>query len=168
MNPRGLLIAYEEDLILPVVSDLDPFLMGSRGLAFEPLPAEQLDLVRWCVENIEGVLQQPSSASWMKRWLEVLKREVRRMQSACNQGCTCTQTRACTQACRQACASMQSGCNQACARMQSACNQHAIRRAPGCTQSSPVEDEVARAQIPCTPARSPAGSPPDPLRIRIC
>ena len=37
MNPRGLLVAYEEEQILPVVSDFDPFLIGTRGVSFKTL-----------------------------------------------------------------------------------------------------------------------------------
>jgi hypothetical protein len=53
MNPRGLLIAYEEDEVKPVASDLDAFLIGSRGVDFEPLPDDQCELVRWLFKNIE-------------------------------------------------------------------------------------------------------------------
>jgi len=75
MNPRGLLIAYEEDEVKPVASDLDAFLIGSRGVDFEPLPDDQCELVRWLFKNIEGVLADPQPAGWTKRWLEVLKKE---------------------------------------------------------------------------------------------
>jgi hypothetical protein len=49
-NPRGLLLAYEEVTphrqVKPVVSDLDAFLVGARGTQhFEPLPAEQVELL---------------------------------------------------------------------------------------------------------------------------
>ena len=49
MNPRGLLIAYEEEQVRPVASDLDAFLIGSKGVSFEPLPNEQVALIDWCV-----------------------------------------------------------------------------------------------------------------------
>lgn len=79
MNPRGLLVAYEEDQVRPVASDMDAFLMGSKGLDFQPLPSEQVDLVNWLLDNIdERVLAQPNSAPWTKRWLEVLKAEAKR------------------------------------------------------------------------------------------
>lgn len=42
MNPRGLLIAYEEGQVNPVCSDFDCFLIGSKGVSFEPLPDEQV------------------------------------------------------------------------------------------------------------------------------
>lgn len=111
MNPRGLLMAYEElrdvkkfskdqgiamrgltaeeedatgapkvvakeHVVLPVASDLDAFLIGSKGMTYSPLPPEQVDLTRWAVKQIEGVLDAPvAGASWTRRWLDVLKRE---------------------------------------------------------------------------------------------
>jgi len=78
MNPRGLLVAYEEAGVKPVASDFDGFLLGSRGMDFAPLPEEQVKLVHWTIDNIEGVLQEPSPAGWTKRWLEVLKREAQK------------------------------------------------------------------------------------------
>ena len=59
MNPRGLLIAYEEKTphqVKPVVSDLDCFLVGAKGKDFNRLPAEQIKLVGWELENIEAML----------------------------------------------------------------------------------------------------------------
>ena len=32
MNPRGLLVAYEEDTVKPVASDLDAFCFGSQNM----------------------------------------------------------------------------------------------------------------------------------------
>lgn len=43
LNPCGLLVAYEEDgRVCPVASDIDAFTIGSRGVRFEPLPADQV------------------------------------------------------------------------------------------------------------------------------
>jgi len=77
MNPRGLLIAHEEPIgVRPVASDIDAFLIGSRGMPAGPaLPEEQLSLVRWCMTNVERVLNEPKAQGWTKRWLEVLKLE---------------------------------------------------------------------------------------------
>jgi len=75
MNPRGLLVAYEEDVVKPVASDLDAFLVGSKNMSFDSLPQDQVDLVQWLVGNLEGVLSDPQPAGWMTRWLEVLKTE---------------------------------------------------------------------------------------------
>lgn len=77
LDPRGLIMAYEEDgRVLPVVSDFDCFTMGSRNMSYEaPLPEEQLKLLDWCVKQVESVLdkQTDSPRSWTSCWLEVLK-----------------------------------------------------------------------------------------------
>ena len=80
MSPRTLVVAYEEKTgdtgrVLPVVSDFDCFTVGTRGVKFDqPLPPDQIELVKWTVTNIESVLDQPVSAdTWTKRWLEILK-----------------------------------------------------------------------------------------------
>lgn len=78
LNPRGLLVALEEEeleKVNPVASDFDAFLVGSRGVNFEPLPPDQVQLVRWLIGNIEGVLAESGSDPWMKRWLQVLQKE---------------------------------------------------------------------------------------------
>merc|ERR1712232_324627 len=75
MNPRGLLVAYEEEQVLPVVSDFDPFLIGTRGVTFKTLPHDQVSLVRWCLAMIEEVLGDPQPLPWTSRWLQVLKKE---------------------------------------------------------------------------------------------
>ena len=77
MNPRRLLMAHEESSgIRPVASDLDAFLIGSRGLAFDaPLAAEQQQLVHWQLNQMETILGTPRAQGWTKRWLEVLKTE---------------------------------------------------------------------------------------------
>lgn len=75
MDPRTLLVSYEEQgRVLPVVSDFDCFLTGTRGVTYEkPLPTEQVDMLNWCVTNIEETLDEPKTASWSGRWLDVLK-----------------------------------------------------------------------------------------------
>ena len=75
MNPRRLLIAHvSPESVKPVASDIDAFLIGSKGMKFhEPLPAEQCELLDWCLSNVESVLQSPGPQGWTKRWLEVLK-----------------------------------------------------------------------------------------------
>ena len=42
MNPRGLLLAYAEETVKPVASDVDAFLVGSRGMTHVKLPPEQV------------------------------------------------------------------------------------------------------------------------------
>lgn len=58
MDPRGLIMAYEENRrVLPVVSDFDCFTVGTRGVEYErELPSEQADLVSWEVNQIEAIL----------------------------------------------------------------------------------------------------------------
>lgn len=78
MDPRGLVMAYEEcGRVLPVVSDFDCFTMGSKNVGYVPLADDQLELLNWCISNIEEVLKtQDKSAkntSWTDRWLQVLK-----------------------------------------------------------------------------------------------
>ena len=60
--------------VLPVVSDFDAFLVGSRGMAFEPLPDDQVETLTWCVTEIEGILNESRDKGWCERWLEVLKK----------------------------------------------------------------------------------------------
>lgn len=76
MNPRGLLIAYAEQFVKPVVSDFDTFLVASKGMVYpEPLPPEQAALISWCLEHAENIFNNPGQAGWTSRWLEVLKME---------------------------------------------------------------------------------------------
>ncbi|KAI2492719.1 hypothetical protein MHU86_21826 [Fragilaria crotonensis] len=76
MDARNLLVAYEEDQkVVPVVSDFDCFLVGTKGVAYDkPIPDDQLKLVDWCLTKIEAILDAPPKpSSWTERWLEVLK-----------------------------------------------------------------------------------------------
>mmetsp|Transcript_107677 Transcript_107677/g.195930 ORF Transcript_107677/g.195930 Transcript_107677/m.195930 type:complete len:1208 (+) Transcript_107677:133-3756(+) len=75
MNPRGLLIAYAEKSVKPVVSDFDAFLVASRNMRYKRLPHDQADLVNWCLTHVEEVLASPGQDSWTTRWLEVLREE---------------------------------------------------------------------------------------------
>lgn len=73
------LVAYEEyGRVKPVVSDFDCFLTGTRGVKYQqPIPKEQIDLVKWSVDNIGDVLdeQEPQSKKgWMETWFGVLKK----------------------------------------------------------------------------------------------
>lgn len=73
MNPHGLLIAYAEATVKPVVSDFDTFTVGSRGMTYKRLHPEQADLAMWALKHTEQLLRKPSLSSWTSRWLEVLK-----------------------------------------------------------------------------------------------
>eukprot|EP00929_Paragymnodinium_shiwhaense_P023222 TRINITY_DN14595_c2_g4_i1.p1 TRINITY_DN14595_c2_g4~~TRINITY_DN14595_c2_g4_i1.p1 ORF type:complete len:1302 (-),score=284.36 TRINITY_DN14595_c2_g4_i1:71-3976(-) len=75
LNPRGLLIAYAEGTVKPVVSDFDAFLIGSRGMQYETLPEQQQKLVLWTLKMTEHILSTPTEATWTTRWLQGLKRE---------------------------------------------------------------------------------------------
>ena len=75
-DARMLLMAYEEEgKVTSVVSDFDCFLIGSRNFSYEaPLPREQLELLDWCVSQVEWILETHTEAeSWTARWLEILK-----------------------------------------------------------------------------------------------
>lgn len=73
LNPHGLLIAYAETTVKPVVSDFDTFTVGSRGMAYSRLPNDQADLAMWALRHTEQLLRKPLASSWTSRWLEVLK-----------------------------------------------------------------------------------------------
>eukprot|EP00928_Gymnodinium_smaydae_P030754 TRINITY_DN2277_c0_g4_i2.p1 TRINITY_DN2277_c0_g4~~TRINITY_DN2277_c0_g4_i2.p1 ORF type:complete len:369 (-),score=57.44 TRINITY_DN2277_c0_g4_i2:758-1810(-) len=75
MNSHGLLIAYAEQTVKPVVSDFDTFLVGSRGMAYSELPDEQRNLAIWAVDKTKGILDIKRDASWTSQWLEILERE---------------------------------------------------------------------------------------------
>lgn len=63
----------------PVVSDFDCFLTGTRGVTYkQPLPTDQVDLVKWSVDNISDVLDDQvatkSEKGWMETWFGVLRK----------------------------------------------------------------------------------------------
>merc|ERR1719203_2756173 len=59
MNSHGLLMAYAEATVKPVVSDFDTFTVGSRNMKYDSLPPEQQDAARWCLGCTEKVIKQP-------------------------------------------------------------------------------------------------------------
>lgn len=73
-NPHGLLIAYAETSVKPVVSDFDTFLVGSRGMKYDNLATEQTKLQMWALDNTRDILETPAPGSWTTRWLEVIKK----------------------------------------------------------------------------------------------
>lgn len=78
MNAKDIVVAYEENnRVLPVVSDFDCFLVGTRAVSYEePIPEKQVKLVDWCCDNVEKILDgfnRPES--WTERWLTVLKED---------------------------------------------------------------------------------------------
>lgn len=75
--PLGLLMAYEENMkVMPVVSDFDSFLLGTRGVNYhEPLGTQELSMLNMCLNEIEGILATPKEgSSWTQRWLDVKKK----------------------------------------------------------------------------------------------
>lgn len=72
MNPRGLLIAYAEKYVKPVVSDFDTFLVGSQGMLYEKLPQEQVDLVNWVLDETLNIQKTKDDRPWMTRWFDVV------------------------------------------------------------------------------------------------
>jgi len=75
MNPWGLVMAYEEDQVLPVVSDFDPFLFGSTNMKYNSITKEHEDLMKWCLDGVSEILQNHSTKAWTSCWLERLKKE---------------------------------------------------------------------------------------------
>ncbi len=76
LRPQTLVVAYEEQgKVLPVASDFDCFVVGTRGVVYdEPMAKDQIDLMKWLIGQIENVLAGPRSGkNWTSRWLEVLK-----------------------------------------------------------------------------------------------
>jgi hypothetical protein len=74
----NLVMAYEEhNRVMPVVSDFDCFIVGTRGVRYEePMASDQLDILQWCIKQIEIVLESGvQTKSWTSRWLDVLKTE---------------------------------------------------------------------------------------------
>jgi hypothetical protein len=74
--PLDLLMAYEENgKVIPVVSDFDCFLLGTRGVKYQkPLKERDLSMLHWCVDTIEGILCKPQEKrNWTQRWLAAKK-----------------------------------------------------------------------------------------------
>jgi len=81
LRPQTLVVAYEEHgRVIPVASDFDAFLVGTRGVNFhEPLPADQVSMMADMIEEINSILSSPATMdSWTARWLEVLKKKADR------------------------------------------------------------------------------------------
>jgi len=82
MEPRMLLVAYEEnDTVLPVVSDFDLFLLGSRRLDYKcTISDEHLELLQWLIRNIREFLDEQNNSprkkniEWTEYWPDVIRR----------------------------------------------------------------------------------------------
>ncbi|EJK77506.1 hypothetical protein THAOC_00659 [Thalassiosira oceanica] len=84
MLPQTLLMAYEENgRVMPVVSDFDCLLLGTRGVRFHnPLPNEQVDLIHDMVNDIEKILRdctEGKANNWTSSWLNVMKHHARQI-----------------------------------------------------------------------------------------
>ena len=77
LNPFELLMAYEENgKVIPVVSDFDNLLVGTRGVSYNsPLPSDQIEYLKYMVSSIEKIHDKPCSQPWTSRWLEILKEQ---------------------------------------------------------------------------------------------
>mmetsp|Transcript_22170 Transcript_22170/g.39882 ORF Transcript_22170/g.39882 Transcript_22170/m.39882 type:complete len:611 (+) Transcript_22170:70-1902(+) len=75
MNPWGLVMAYEERSVMPVVSDFDPFLFGSTGVQYDPITKEHQDLVQWCIAGCQNLIGSGVAETWTSSWLQLLKLE---------------------------------------------------------------------------------------------
>jgi hypothetical protein len=81
LSPFDLLMAYEEaglddGKVTPVVSDFDCFLVGTRRVEYRnPLGEQERSMLNWCVDEIEGVLDNPTRGKcWTRHWLDVKKK----------------------------------------------------------------------------------------------
>mmetsp|Transcript_10670 Transcript_10670/g.16339 ORF Transcript_10670/g.16339 Transcript_10670/m.16339 type:complete len:1161 (+) Transcript_10670:266-3748(+) len=81
LEGRDLVVAYEEGgRVVPVVSDFDCFLVGTRQVSYsDPIPPEQVALVQKQLNSVEKILSETNaenvSSSWTDRWLDMLKKE---------------------------------------------------------------------------------------------
>lgn len=80
MMPQTLLMAYEEHgRVMPVVSDFDCFLLGTRGVRFHtPLPEDQVELLHNMMGEIEKILEENEegkSNNWTSSWLNSMKHQ---------------------------------------------------------------------------------------------
>ena len=73
LNPLGLLIAYSEREVKPVVSDFDTFTVGCKGIRHESTPADQVEIMDWALEQTSMLLKQENTKGWTGHWLDVLK-----------------------------------------------------------------------------------------------
>jgi len=73
MNPRGLVMAYAEESVKAVVSNFEPFLIGTTGMDFASLTDRDFDMMKWCLRSTKEILQHGTS-SWTGSWLKIMER----------------------------------------------------------------------------------------------
>jgi len=83
-----LLVAYEEEQVLPVASDFDAFLFGSKGVEYPAVPSDQLPFVESLLRHVETILSRPGAETWTQRWLEVVKGQGRKTPAGAGTGGT--------------------------------------------------------------------------------
>jgi len=77
MCPQGLLVAYAEEHVKPVVSDFDAFTTGSTCMKYSTLSEDQSRLAKWSLEKCDAIIAKPGPSSWTTRWLKMLKEETK-------------------------------------------------------------------------------------------
>ena len=62
--------------MLPVCSDFDSLLMGTRRVKYStPLPDDQVEIMRWMISGVEEVLdRQTEDQDWTNCWVEILRK----------------------------------------------------------------------------------------------
>jgi len=82
MDPRGLLMAYEQnDKVTPVVSDFDCFLFGTKGVPYQrSYRQRELSMLLQCIDTIGEILSsapdENESVGWTLQWLDCMKKLV--------------------------------------------------------------------------------------------
>lgn len=75
MNPHGLVMAYAENVVKPVVSDFDLFLVGGLGMSPDALPEDQQELAIWSLDRTLEILKDSvqNIMGWNRCWLKTLR-----------------------------------------------------------------------------------------------
>ena len=47
--------------------------VGSKGMRYDPIKDDQLELVKWSLDRTTELLETKATKGWMGRWLDVLK-----------------------------------------------------------------------------------------------
>eukprot|EP00592_Proboscia_alata_P006518 CAMPEP_0194356026 /NCGR_PEP_ID=MMETSP0174-20130528/3836_1 /TAXON_ID=216777 /ORGANISM="Proboscia alata, Strain PI-D3" /LENGTH=965 /DNA_ID=CAMNT_0039125529 /DNA_START=599 /DNA_END=3496 /DNA_ORIENTATION=+ len=71
MCPYNLLMAYEENSrVVPVVSDFDCFLVGTKRIPITALSKSQVEMMKMCVTRCEDILDRKETGSFGNQWDE--------------------------------------------------------------------------------------------------
>lgn len=78
LRPQTMVVAYEENYtVVPVASDFDCFLIGTRGVLYdEAMSTKIIDLMKWMIESIENILKNPKNKEkrWSSCWFEAMRK----------------------------------------------------------------------------------------------